>query len=53
MKNNEQNGFILMIVVMIALAVFIIGFATYRITQANKTDTEAFNQSISVVHITQ
>ncbi len=37
MRRAEQSGFILMIVIMIVLVVFIIGFAVYRINQANTT----------------
>ena len=37
MKNNEQSGFILMIVVMIAIVIFVVGFAVYRISNANSS----------------
>jgi len=40
MKNDEQSGFILMIVVMIAIVIFVVGFAVYRISNANSS-TEA------------
>lgn len=38
-----------MIVVMIALAIFIIGFAVYRITQANKNSEPAHENNQSVL----
>ena len=48
MKNNDQSGFILMIVIMVAIAIMIIGFAIYRITEANSTEEAAVPQSISI-----
>ncbi len=48
MRNNEQSGFILMIVIMITVAVFIIGFAVYRINQANTTPEPARENDQSV-----
>jgi len=41
MKNQEQSGFILMIVVMIVVVVLVVGFAVYRVTQANSTSEPA------------
>ena len=43
MKNNDQSGFILMIIIMAAIALSIIGFAVYRITKANPTTLDAYN----------
>ncbi len=37
MKNNDQDGFILMIVIMVAIAIAIIGFAVHRIMGANSS----------------
>jgi len=48
MKNNEQSGFILMIIIMIVVAVFIIGLAIYRINQANTTPEPARETDQSV-----
>ncbi len=50
MKRNEESGFILMIVIMLVVAVFIIGFAVYRITQAN-TDVEVLHENNPTVII--
>jgi len=49
MKKKEESGFIIMIVIMIALAVFIIGFAVYRITQANSSIEPARENTQSVL----
>jgi len=39
MKNNDQSGFILMIIIMVAVAIAIIGFAFYRIITVNASNT--------------
>lgn len=38
MKNNDQGGFILMIVIMLAIVIAVVGFAFYRIITVSSSD---------------
>ena len=50
MKNNDQDGFITMIVIMLVIVIAVVGFAVYRIINANTGSVEdAYVPSIARV----
>lgn len=49
MKNNDQSGFILMIVILVAIVVMIIGFAVNRIISANSAEELTILRGVSTV----